>query len=81
MPKVAAHAVVRGDPPQVFIAEDLSISLNTAYKSSSRGGPWLPHSIRLANGAKRVRRDWYEEWLARMEIGDERCPPAHCITT
>jgi hypothetical protein len=49
------------------IAEDLCISLNTAYKWSSRGEPWFPRSIRLANGEKRVRRDWYEEWLAGME--------------
>ncbi len=49
------------------IADDLSVSLNTVYKWSSRGQPWFPRSIRLANGEKRVRRDWYEEWLAGLE--------------
>lgn len=50
------------------IADDLAISLNTVYKWSSKGEPWFPHSIRLANGAKRVRGDWYEEWLAGLEL-------------
>jgi predicted DNA-binding transcriptional regulator AlpA len=50
------------------IAEDLCISLNTVYKWSSRGEPWFPHSIRLANGEKRVRGDWYQEWLAGLEL-------------
>ena len=54
------------------IAEDLCISLNTIYKWSSRGEPWFPRSIRLANGEKRVRRDWYEDWLAGMEAACER---------
>jgi predicted DNA-binding transcriptional regulator AlpA len=49
------------------IAADLSISIHTAYKWSSRGEPWFPRTIRLRNGDLRVRRDWYELWLARME--------------
>jgi len=49
------------------IAADLSISIHTAYKWSSRGEPWFPRTIRLRNGDLRVRRDWYEIWLARME--------------
>ncbi len=54
------------------IAEDLCVSLNTVYKWSSRGEPWFPHSIRLANGEKRVRGDWYQEWLAGLELTAER---------
>lgn len=30
----------------------------------ARGEPWFPHSIRLKNRVIRVRRDWYEAWLA-----------------
>ena len=54
------------------IADDLSISINTIYKWSSRGEPWFPHSIRLANGERRVRRDWYERWLAGLETATRR---------
>jgi predicted DNA-binding transcriptional regulator AlpA len=49
------------------IAADLDVSFSTAYKWSSRGRPWFPRSIRLHNGEIRVRRDWYEEWLAGLE--------------
>jgi len=49
------------------IAADLSISIHTAYKWSARGEPWFPRAIRLHNGDLRVRRDWYELWLARMD--------------
>jgi predicted DNA-binding transcriptional regulator AlpA len=49
------------------IAADLGVSTSTAYKWSSRGRPWFPRSIRLRNGDIRVRRDWYEEWLAELE--------------
>ena len=51
------------------IAEDLCVSLNTVYKWSSRcRARGSPHSIRLANGEKRVRGDWYQEWLAGLEL-------------
>ena len=49
------------------IASDLGVSVYTAYKWSARGGPWFPRSIRLRNGDIRVRRDWYEQWLAEHE--------------
>ncbi len=49
------------------IAADLDVSTSTAYKWSARGAPWFPRSIRLRNGDIRVRRDWYEQWLAEME--------------
>ncbi|MGC8512682.1 MAG: helix-turn-helix transcriptional regulator [Acidimicrobiales bacterium] len=49
------------------IAADLGVSLNTAYKWSSRGQPDFPRTVRLRNGAVRVRDDWYEEWLTRLE--------------
>jgi len=49
------------------IAADLGVSASTAYKWSARGGPWFPRSIRLRNGDIRVRRDWYEQWLAEQE--------------
>jgi predicted DNA-binding transcriptional regulator AlpA len=49
------------------IAVDLGVSTSTAYKWSSRGSPWFPRAIRLHNGDIRVRRDWYEEWLAALE--------------
>jgi predicted DNA-binding transcriptional regulator AlpA len=49
------------------IAEDLGISVHTAYKWSARGGPYFPRTIRLRNGNIRVRRDWYEAWLAELE--------------
>jgi len=49
------------------ISADLGISINTAYKWSARGEPWFPHSIRLRNGDLRVRRDWYEAWLADLD--------------
>ena len=54
------------------IAEDLSISIHTAYKWSARGEPWFPRTIRLRNGEIRIRRDWYELWLARMETAPAR---------
>jgi predicted DNA-binding transcriptional regulator AlpA len=49
------------------IAADLSVSPSTVYKWSARGGPWFPRAIRLRNGDIRVRRDWYETWLADHE--------------
>jgi predicted DNA-binding transcriptional regulator AlpA len=49
------------------VADDLGISLHTAYKWSARGRPHFPRKIRLRNGDIRVRRDWYESWLAEME--------------
>jgi predicted DNA-binding transcriptional regulator AlpA len=49
------------------IAGDLGVSSSTAYKWSARGVPWFPPSIRLHNGDIRVRRDWYEQWLAALE--------------
>lgn len=49
------------------IAADLSVSVHTAYKWSARGEPWFPRTIRLRNGVLRVRRDWYEHWLSRLE--------------
>jgi predicted DNA-binding transcriptional regulator AlpA len=49
------------------IAGDLGVSSSTAYKWSARGVPWFPRSIRLHNGDIRVRRDWYEQWLAALE--------------
>ena len=48
------------------IAEDLAVSLSTVYKWSSRGQPDFPRAIRLRNGDIRVRRDWYEAWLAKL---------------
>jgi excisionase family DNA binding protein len=49
------------------IAEDLGISLHTAYKWSARGTPHFPRTIRLRNREVRVRRDWYEAWLRQFE--------------
>lgn len=49
------------------IAEDLGISLHTAYKWSARGEPHFPPTIRLQNREVRVRRDWYEAWLKQFE--------------
>ncbi len=49
------------------IADDLGISPHTAYKWSARGQPWFPRTIRLRNGDIRVRRDWYDAWLAQLE--------------
>jgi predicted DNA-binding transcriptional regulator AlpA len=48
------------------IADELSISFSTAYKWSARGWPWFPKGIRLRNGDVRIRRDWYESWLAEQ---------------
>ena len=48
------------------IASDLGVSSSTAYKWSARGAP-LSRTIRLHNGDIRVRRDWYEQWLAALE--------------
>ena len=50
------------------IAEDLGISMNTAYKWSARGEPDFPRTIRLRNGDLRVRRDWYDDWLQQLEV-------------
>jgi len=49
------------------IADDLGVSVDTAYKWSSRGQPDFPRAIRLRNGEVRVRDDWYEAWLATLE--------------
>lgn len=49
------------------IADDLGVSLSTIYKWSSRGQPDFPRAIRLRNGDLRVRRDWYEAWLKKLE--------------
>lgn len=49
------------------IADDLGISMSTAYKWSARGEPDFPRAIRLRNGDLRVRRDWYESWLKNLE--------------
>ncbi len=49
------------------IADDLGVSPHTAYKWSARGEPWFPRTIRLRNGDIRVRRDWYETWLSKLE--------------
>lgn len=49
------------------IAADLGVSTSTAYKWSARGVPWFPRHIRLHNGDIRVRRDWYEAWLDKLE--------------
>jgi len=49
------------------IADDLGISLHTAYKWSACGGSYFPKSIRLKNGDVRIRRDWYETWLESLE--------------
>lgn len=51
------------------IAADLGISVSTAYKWSARGAPHFPRVIRLRNREVRVRRDWYEDWLAQFEGG------------
>lgn len=48
------------------IADDLSVSISTLYKWSSRGEPDFPKAIRLRNGDLRVRRDWYEAWLEKL---------------
>ena len=75
MSKFFAVMKIRDHPKRaVFssVGEKICVSLNTAYKWSSRGEPWFPRSIRLANGAKRVRRDWYEEWLEGMEAAANR---------
>jgi len=76
-PLVETKVVTRDDPdlPRWMsvkgIAADLGISISTAYKWSARGAPWFPRSIRLRNGDLRVRRDWYESWLAAMEDGPD----------
>ncbi len=49
------------------IADDLGISMHTAYKWSARGEPDFPRTIRLRNGDLRIRRDWYETWLRNLE--------------
>ncbi len=54
------------------IATDLAISVHTAYKWSARGEPWFLKAIRLRNGDLRVRRDWYEQWLRRLEVNEDR---------
>jgi len=54
------------------IAEDLGISHHTAYKWSAHGEPWFPRTIRLRNGDIRVRRDWYDAWLAHLEQTTQR---------
>ena len=54
------------------IANDLAISVHTAYKWSARGQPWFPKAIRLRNGDLRVRRDWYDQWLRRLEVTEGR---------
>ena len=48
-------------------ANDLGVSSSTAYKWSAKGEPLFPRSIRLRNGDIRVRRGWYEAWLADLE--------------
>jgi predicted DNA-binding transcriptional regulator AlpA len=67
--RTAAAAVV--DLPRWLsirqIADDLGVSAHTAYKWSARGEPWFPRTIRLRNGDIRVRRDWYEAWLSKLE--------------
>lgn len=49
------------------IADDLGVSMSTLYKWSARGEPDFPRAIRLRNGDLRVRRDWYEAWLRKLE--------------
>ena len=56
------------------IAEDLGISMHTAYKWSARGEPDFPRTIRLRNGDLRVRRDWYEAWLENLEASERTIP-------
>lgn len=56
------HPALDDDPS---VADELSVSLNTVYKWSARG-PWFPKAIRLRNGNVRIRRDWYEAWLAEQ---------------
>jgi len=46
---------------------DLGVSINTAYKWSSRGQPDFARAVRLRNGSMRVRDDWYEDWLNRLQ--------------
>lgn len=68
---VAAAVAVVDDLPRWLsirqIADDLGVSPHTAYKWSARGEPWFPRTIRLRNGDIRVRRDWYEAWLSKLE--------------
>jgi predicted DNA-binding transcriptional regulator AlpA len=56
------------------IADELSISASTAYKWSARGGQWFPKAIRLRNGDVRIRRDWYEAWLAEQPMHNGPAP-------
>lgn len=49
------------------IADDLGVSMSTLYKWSARGQPDFPRAVRLRNGDLRVRRDWYEAWLASLD--------------
>lgn len=50
------------------IADDLGVSLSTVQKWSARRPPHFPRSIRLPNGRIRVKAEWYEEWLAALEV-------------
>jgi len=70
VPTAADRRGISGDSRWLSIrqiADDLGVSTSTAYKWSARGAPWFPRSIRLHNGDIRVRRDWYETWLAELE--------------
>ena len=69
-PTISSRSEVNADAHWLSIrqiAADLGVSASTAYKWSARGKPWFPRSIRLRNGDIRIRRDWYEAWLAELE--------------
>ena len=49
--------------------EELNVSRGVAYKWSAAGpaSGRFPKFRKLPNGRIRIRRDWFEEWIDRLE--------------
>lgn len=51
------------------LCEELRVTPSTAYKWSAAGpaSGKFPRFRRLPNGSIRIRRDWFDEWLERLD--------------
>lgn len=50
------------------IAEAFGVSSSTVQTWAARRWPFFPRCIKLPSGRLLVRADWYEEWLAALEV-------------